>query len=64
MIDIHYVLLGSKAELNQCLAGLSALGVSDVVKANFDLFGPYFCIGKSSPLVAGMAYYYYSLPQL
>ena len=43
----------SKAEIDQFLTGLSALGVLGAVKANPQLFETYFCIGHSSPPVAG-----------
>ena len=50
---LHYVLLNSKAEIDQLLMGLSALDVLNTVKANSELFEGYFCIGHASPLVAG-----------
>ena len=39
--------------MDQFLTGLSALGVLGAVKANPQLFETYFCIGHSSPPVAG-----------
>ena len=53
IVSLHHVLLCSKAELDQFLTGLSALGVLNAVRANPHLFEPYFCIGHSIPLVAG-----------
>ena len=34
VVSLHYVLLNSKAEMDQFLMGLSALGVLGAVKAN------------------------------
>ena len=53
VVSHHYVLLNSKAEMDQFLTSLSALGVLGAVKANPQLFETHFCIGHSSPAVAG-----------
>ena len=53
VVSLHHVLLNSKAEVDQFLTGLLALGVLGAVKANPQLFEIYFCKGRSSPPVAG-----------
>lgn len=53
-VALHYVLLKSKAEMDQFMVGLAALGVLDAVKANSTLFKDYFIVGRKPFLCAGM----------
>lgn len=58
IVSLHHVLLNSKAEIDQFLTGLSALGVLAAMKANPELFESFFSMGSSSTPIAGSAYIY------
>ena len=52
-IALHHVLLKAKAEMDQFMQGLNALGVLTAMKALPDLFEAYFSIDLKSSLTAG-----------
>lgn len=53
VIKRHYVLLRSKAALDQLRNGLHAFGVADSLKEHPQLLEDFFVAGKLSPLTAG-----------
>lgn len=53
-IALHHVLLKAKAEMDQFMQGLNALGVLTAIKAHPNLFEAYFSIDVNSSLTAGI----------
>ena len=51
-LRLHYVLLRSKAVLDQLITGLSCLGVLDSIRENPGLFEPYFIADEQAKLTS------------
>lgn len=51
-LRLHYVLLRSKAVLDQLITGLSCLGVLDSIRENPGMFEPYFIAAKQAKLTS------------
>ena len=51
-LRLHYVLLRSKAVLDQLITGLSSLGVLDSIRENPGMFEPYFIADEQAKLTS------------
>ena len=52
-IKLHYIILHCKAELDQLMTGVQALGLLEEIQDNPQLFEPLFVATKQSSLSAG-----------